>query len=415
MTRIALLFMMAATMASIAVGDTVIVDEKFDTYADDAALRAVWVPRIGNGSADANAADIDAAIISSDATTFPNIQGKAVDHVGGTASTPGMVNQYTPTTGGPSPDNPIMPSATQSVFLSVDLFDGASGNERMTVGLRNRTSPANLIEMGLYNSNSCDPTVCNTTPQNATAATPGFYPGTGYATRTQLFSAFNAPLLVQPDWQYFQLPIELDRTTDTDAIVGIADIGPGWHRYTATVTPDSVTYTIDLFRDGVRNNMRDENGVVVGTGEANVPDATMTFPVTMTATGFDSLRIGGPSGLTSAGTGATGFDNILLKLVDVPVAGNPADFNGNGTVDAADYVNWRNNTGLMGGATQTQGDANGDGNVDNADYGLWRAAFGAGGAGAAGLSAASVPEPASLALMFTAIAAIVGTLRPRRD
>jgi hypothetical protein len=71
------------------------------------------------------------------------------------------------------------------------------------------------------------------------------------------------------------------------------------------------------------------------------------------------------------------------------------DFNADGTVDAADYVAWRN--GL--GTTYTQN-----------DYGVWRAHFGASlgsGSGAAGyllgasakpLSAA-IPEPASLALL----------------
>jgi hypothetical protein len=240
-------------------------------------------------------------------------------------------------------------------------------------------------------------------PQDATAATPGFYAGTGYATRTQLFQGFDAPLLVQADWQYFQLPMELDRPEpeDMDTLVGIADIGPGWHRYTATITPNSVTYTIDLFRDGFRNNMRDENGVVVGMGEQGIPDATMTFPMTLTAAGFDSLRIGGPSGLASAGTGATGFDNIMLSLIDVVAPGNNADFNGNGTIDAADYVIWRKNTGLMGTGTRATGDANGDTNVNQADYDLWKAGFGSPVApGAAGLgAAAAVPEPSTVMLL----------------
>jgi hypothetical protein len=60
-----------------------------------------------------------------------------------------------------------------------------------------------------------------------------------------------------------------------------------------------------------------------------------------------------------------------------------ADFNGDGTVDAADYVMWRN--GLN--ATYTQ-----------SDYDVWRAHFGL----AAGSSAlhASVPEPTSVSLYF---------------
>jgi hypothetical protein len=226
-----------------------------------------------------------------------------------------------------------------------------------------------------------------------------------------LFSGFTPPLVTQADWQYFQLPIELDRPEpeDMDTVVGIADIGPGWHRYTATITPELVTYTIDLFRDGVTNKTRDENGVVVGVGDPGV-DATMEFPMTLSPVGFDSLRIGGPSGLSSAGTGATGFDNILLQLIDVVEPGNSADFNGNGTIDAADYVVWRKNSGLMSGATQSQGDANGDGSVNTADYDLWRASFGNMVPVGGGLAAA-VPEPTSIAMALVGIVALLGALR----
>jgi hypothetical protein len=403
MRRIASVLFLVAIVSSPAIGDTTFVDEKFDQYNSDAALIAVWAPRIGSGHEPAPTTD--AAILTSDDALFPGIQGKAVDHIGG------AVNQWEPASGGPLPGSEVVPTETQSVFLSVDFFDGASGNERMTIGLRNRTSTANIIEMGLYNSNSCDPFVegcgATTSPQNSTMTTPGFYPGTGYATRTQLFSGFTPPLVTQADWQYFQLPIELDRPEpdDMDTIVGIADIGPGWHRYTATITPELVTYTIDLFRDGVTNKTRDENGVVVGVGDPGV-DATMEFPMSLNSVGFDSLRIGGPSGLSSAGTGATGFDNILLQLIDVVTPGNSADFNGNGTIDAADYVVWRNNTPLMGGATQSQGDANGDGNVDDLDYELWRAGFGSNVPGGGLGAAAAVPEPASLALALVAMVAL---------
>src|SRR6185295_3648505 len=99
-----------------------------------------------------------------------------------TASSPGMVNQYLPISGGPTPTSPVVPTATQAVFLSADIFDSASGNERMSVGLRNRTNSSNIVEMGLYNSNSCDPTVCASgtinggvgtqLPQNAIATDP---------------------------------------------------------------------------------------------------------------------------------------------------------------------------------------------------------------------------------------------------
>jgi hypothetical protein len=81
----------------------------------------------------------------------------------------------------------------------------------------------------------------------------------------------------------------------------------------------------------------------------------------------------------------------------VVVPGVPGDYNNNGAVDAADYVLWRN-----GGPLENEGDT--PGTVNQADYEFWRARFGATSGGAAALSAATVPEPASAALMLCAIA-----------
>jgi hypothetical protein len=70
------------------------------------------------------------------------------------------------------------------------------------------------------------------------------------------------------------------------------------------------------------------------------------------------------------------YHRIIGKL-ELNVAPNTvADYNGNGSIDAADYVVWRDNSGRMGGATLMQGDGTGDGNVDEADYNLWRANIG---------------------------------------
>ena len=51
------------------------------------------------------------------------------------------------------------------------------------------------------------------------------------------------------------------------------------------------------------------------------------------------------------------------------------DFNGNGTVDTADYAVWRSNNGTSV-PRNTLGDANGDGLVNQTDYTIWRAQFG---------------------------------------
>lgn len=76
-----------------------------------------------------------------------------------------------------------------------------------------------------------------------------------------------------------------------------------------------------------------------------------------------------------------------------------ADYNYDGTVDAADYVVWRQTLGEFG--TFQLADGNGDGVVTTADFNVWRAAFGASSINASGSTAEvlAVPEPTMLMLM----------------
>jgi hypothetical protein len=369
-------------IASAVFGDTTIVNENFDTYANSAALYQKWAPSVNPTSG---------VLWSEDMLTNPLANpdgGNGVDHLGGNV----MVWQ-TPFS--------IAPDATHNIVLQADLYERGLGNKRMSVGLRG--DGANIVEMGFYNTDSCDPTVCGpgqaggtSAPQNAISSDPGYYVGTDYAYRLQLWPAVSPPLLVNPDWQYPKLPAELDRPTDSDMLTNIGDIGAAWTRYTATIRQNTITIDIDLFRDGVRNISK-----TPGDGTPGV-DGTVTWNMTPDSIGFSNLRIGSPSGVSST-TGVV-FDNVLLKLVDVvaPPA-NSADFNGNHVVDAADYVLWRNFSGTIGTGTSSTGDANGDHNVDATDYGIWKATFGSSvGSG----SAATVPEPSISALAVAAIAAM---------
>jgi hypothetical protein len=85
---------------------------------------------------------------------------------------------------------------------------------------------------------------------------------------------------------------------------------------------------------------------------------------------------------TTVDVGAAGYDNVsgfgrfntLAAAQAVPVASG--DYNGNGTVDAADYTVWRNTLGQTGLAKYAGADGNGNGMIDNADYDVWKAHFG---------------------------------------
>ena len=91
-------------------------------------------------------------------------------------------------------------------------------------------------------------------------------------------------------------------------------------------------------------------------------------------------------------------------ILPQPVAG---DYNGNGRVDAADYILWRN-----GGPLQNEVDN--PGTVNAADYTEWRARFGNPPGSGAGFGSDAVPEPAALALFAICIAACQVVRQPRR-
>jgi glucosylceramidase len=105
-------------------------------------------------------------------------------------------------------------------------------------------------------------------------------------------------------------------------------------------------------------------------------------------------------------TGAVHIDSVSFGVNNVvPLSG---DYDGNGVVDAADYLVWSNS---FGSTSQLSADGNSNGVVDAADYTVWRDHIGL-PANPSGESerrnfAGTVPEPATAALAwFTLISAI---------
>jgi hypothetical protein len=89
------------------------------------------------------------------------------------------------------------------------------------------------------------------------------------------------------------------------------------------------------------------------------------------------------------------FDAAISWAATDPPVGVPGDYNGNGKVDTADYVVWRN------------GDSPDD---SQAGYDLWRANFGnPPGSGAA--AGAAVPEPATIVMLLACLGLLAGQRR----
>jgi hypothetical protein len=98
--------------------------------------------------------------------------------------------------------------------------------------------------------------------------------------------------------------------------------------------------------------------------------------------------------------GVTGsYDRVfMLQLPAPPVLAG--DYNDDGSVDAADYVSWREN---LNTANSLPNDTTPE-TVAQEDYEVWRANFGATAAEATGLAAAnSVPEPVAFVLALVGI------------
>lgn len=346
--------------------------ETFDQYADQTAFEAVWQPDNGNGNTPLTTStgilvpNLEAGLIAPNDDP-PNIQGKAVNVFN-------QINEYV----GPATAEmaTLFPTATQNVRFSVDIFADGLGNKALTAGLRNKTTPSNIFELGLLNFSPPD---TNT-------------PATGFA-------AFRAVLLggggPSPSWQYFELDPALDRPDDTDEIVNVSDIGANhWHRWTADIGLAETTFTLDLYRDGLTNSEATPDVGVTGV------DASVTLPISLFSTNgltpdpFNSLRIGRPSGGTGSVNEAV-VDNVSLQLIDLVAGSDNADFSENSIVDGADFLIWQQNLGTPD-PLQTDGDANADDAVNGTDLSIWNTQYGAAPPAVASLNA--VPEPSSAVL-----------------
>jgi Dockerin type I domain len=102
--------------------------------------------------------------------------------------------------------------------------------------------------------------------------------------------------------------------------------------------------------------------------------------------------------------------------INFSVAGvSTGDYNGNGRVDAADYVLWRKTLNQSGPGLAADGNRNGF--VDQADFTFWRARFGTVVASAVGVAnGTAVPEPATvLPIFLVAFVSLWPTIRVSRQ
>jgi glucose/arabinose dehydrogenase len=158
--------------------------------------------------------------------------------------------------------------------------------------------------------------------------------------------------------------------------------------------------------------------VNLGNGEFEVfsssdgVDWVSRTTVTNDALASGLLEVGVWAGCYADGSMACSNGTARFDWAEITLGVPAGDFNEDGTIDAADYVVWRDSVGQS--VTAWDGaDGNGDAMVTAADYDVWRTNFGrtipnlAGGVG----SLSSVPEPYGVGILFAAL--IVFRLRTR--
>ena len=151
--------------------------------------------------------------------------------------------------------------------------------------------------------------------------------------------------------------------------------------------PDNTTFTfsLDLNQPGVRSYVQ----------QSLAKGALGFFISSLHSTTQEGVDGGYPRWYTKeAAQPATSKPQLVIDYQIMP-EGVPGDYNGNGVVDAADYVLWQ-----KGGTLLNQVDD--PSQINQLDYVAWRARFGnvsGSGAGSGLVGGATVPEPSTAVLI----------------
>ena len=165
------------------------------------------------------------------------------------------------------------------------------------------------------------------------------------------------------------------------------DIGPALSTKTGMISGSEAWFDVTSYLEAIRNGATDF-GLDVTPGD-NVGDGWQAF-------------LQGSSNRPRL---------VIYSDLSTVVAGVQGDYNGNGVVDMADYVLWRDSAGQ---STLNNRGAGITGPVGQADYDFWRSRFGATSGSGSGLGGSAVPEPTAMVLGLIAMAAMSVTSSRKR-
>jgi hypothetical protein len=167
------------------------------------------------------------------------------------------------------------------------------------------------------------------------------------------------------------------RFDDANVTNGDLGVAAGGSSIAPTDTSDGSSFSLEVISDTMGRFTFDGKSLEI-TFKAGVPKSAF---FTLFQNNAEDDPMGNPTG-----EHAFYFDNLRIER---PAVGVPGDYNGNGAIDTADYVVWRN-----GGPLQNESASLGT--IDDQDYAFWRSRFGSiSGSG----SVSAVPEPTTLLLL----------------
>jgi hypothetical protein len=219
---------------------------------------------------------------------------------------------------------------------------------------------------------------------------------TGDPTVRERFGVFVASGFNSDNWTISDSAGLVDSGVDAgDTITG------GQFKFTLT---SADTYSFELVRLTDRHTFVSHSGTLV---------APAAGPI-------DSLEIamfgnGSGNGLNGPLAQPTGereffFNNLRIESDAMALLG---DYNGNGVVDAADYVVWRRTFGQSVVVPGSGADGDKSGDIGPADYDIWRTHFGTAAPAMSG-SISAVPEPYAASLAIVGLGIVLTRFRSRR-
>jgi len=181
----------------------------------------------------------------------------------------------------------------------------------------------------------------------------------------------------------FPSPNPVGDTTDKHLLVAT----PTFQDQTGSVIPDYNTLPTGFFdpnADSIQLNFAE--GLEIETILGNVLPKDGLHSVS-------DANLFGASNFVSGINSPTNFAGQSGSINVPPPPLTTGDYNGNGTVDAADYTVWRDTFGQTADNPGDGADGNSSGSIDSGDYQYWKDRFGNTVPMGAGSLATVVPEP----------------------